>query len=692
MTRVATAAFRLHEFEVRPDLNQIQNGDETTDLELKTMAVLVALAERAGEVVSADELIDDVWDGRPMGDNPVYKCINKLRKAFGDHAQAPRFIATVPKKGYRLLVSPEAIDDPEEARPASGRKRWYAAVGAGVVVTAVLLLQLFSVGNGSDAEFTAGPEPLPKPSSVAVIEFSGMEGDEGADDVAASVADEIRVQLSRIQGLSVVSRNASRAVLESDASPTPQEIRSALNVAYALEGTVRVVNGRLHYTAQLIDTGTGYDIWANSDTRDFNDILDIQTEIAGAVVDALRVKLSRDLATPQRSTNSVEAYAAFRLGQSYLTRPLKPEFLQPAEEHFKQALEFDPNYARAHAGMCQVLRRWYRYSRNVIYLDQAIEACKRAAEIDPELSEVPLALGHLYRDLGRYEDAIEFYERAIAKNPTEMESYHGMALAYGKLGQPDKAKELFETAIDLFSEDSAGYARYAMFLYRRGDYKNALTNYQKAYDLGRTSTTTLNAIAASYYLLGDFEMAARTWQESLQKRESASAVSSLGTAYFYLGRFDDAVEQYRRAIELSPTDYTAWTSLAIGLRQLPDAAEEVRDVCARALELGDERLALNPDDAVTLSYIAPCRVRLGQRRNAREAIDRAVELAPDNTIVLFNAITSLIDLGDTDAAIDLAETIKSLGFPPTLLCSSPELRELPKVVCAEDPAASAGIE
>ncbi|MDX1385587.1 MAG: transcriptional regulator, partial [Thermoanaerobaculia bacterium] len=103
-----TGCFRLGDYRVDPDRLAIAHGSEIATVEPKTMAVLVALAERAGEVVSADELIEQVWEGRALGDNPVYGAVAKLRRALGDDAREARFIETVPRRGYRLAVAPEA--------------------------------------------------------------------------------------------------------------------------------------------------------------------------------------------------------------------------------------------------------------------------------------------------------------------------------------------------------------------------------------------------------------------------------------------------------------------------------------------------------------------------------------------------------------------------------------------------------
>ena len=140
--------FRLGEWLIEADLNRLSRDGESLLIEPKSMAVLVYLCQRPGEVVSADELINEIWQGRPMGDNPVYKSVAKLRRSLGDHAGEPRYIATVAKKGYRLVANVESVatsatDGRERRKSATGPRQYLPVAGAmlfGVILAAVFFL------------------------------------------------------------------------------------------------------------------------------------------------------------------------------------------------------------------------------------------------------------------------------------------------------------------------------------------------------------------------------------------------------------------------------------------------------------------------------------------------------------------------------------------------------------------------
>ena len=228
--------FRLGDFVVQPATDRLTRGDLRVELEPKTMAVLLALAARPGEVVSSEELIRDIWHDRAMGDNPVYKSVAKLRRALDDEADEPRYIETIPRKGYRLLMKPQPLAESLPEAPTSGRRTWIG------VAAAALALLAIGVGYGAFRPGAATQPASATPAVVTHVYFPGFDSD--APEVVAINA-LIRDRLSQLPGLAL----SERAV-------------DAPLATIRLSGSARTDGKRLRVQLRL-DGERGADLWSS---------------------------------------------------------------------------------------------------------------------------------------------------------------------------------------------------------------------------------------------------------------------------------------------------------------------------------------------------------------------------------------------------------------------------------------------
>ena len=306
MERPTTTLLRIGDWCVNPTSGQISREGETARLEVRTMRLLVCLAEHAGEVVSIDDLLSQVWPDVTVTPDSVYQAVASLRRLLGDDSKQPTYIATVPRLGYRMVatVSPwtdepaatslaQALDGepPSPVRsdvPVSGTRLragllWTAAV---VICLALGVAFLFH-GRITRNRPADPPAVAAQPQkSIAVLPFIDMTQAMNEEPFADGMTEELIDKLSKIPGLRVPGPTSS-FYFKGKQIPVA-DIAKTLGVAYVLDGSVRKSGTRLRVAAQLIRADNGYVVWSETYDRPFHDILMVQDDIAGEVIKALK--------------------------------------------------------------------------------------------------------------------------------------------------------------------------------------------------------------------------------------------------------------------------------------------------------------------------------------------------------------------------------------------------------------------
>lgn len=279
MENPATTRLRIGAWCIEPSSGLISRGAETARLDDRAMRLLLCLAHRAGEVVSIEELLDQVWPDVVVTADSVYQAVASLRRLLGDDPRKPAYIATVPRRGYRMVAE---IGWPTAAAGSPGYRRrvaWLGLVAATLVVTLTAVLLL---GRRS--------EDPPKPQrSVAVLPFLDLTDRMGHEEFADGMTEEVIDKLSKVPGIQVASPTSS-FYFRGKRVPVP-DIARLLGVAYVLDGSVRISGARLRVAVRLIRANNGYVLWSRSYDRPFVDALIVQDDIANEVTKVLRVSI-----------------------------------------------------------------------------------------------------------------------------------------------------------------------------------------------------------------------------------------------------------------------------------------------------------------------------------------------------------------------------------------------------------------
>jgi TolB-like protein/DNA-binding winged helix-turn-helix (wHTH) protein/Flp pilus assembly protein TadD len=437
------------------------------------MDVLVYFAGRAGEVVSREELERDVWRGALVGYDAVTKTVTKLRQALGDDPRNPRYIQTVPKRGYRFVAEAERIDAIEGSqakardqvrRPAGSPRRLLFAVAVGVAVLASFLLYLGAlrpfgghVGvTGASLESSGPTHPVPPTiTRVLVRPFDVLGDDPDQLYLARGLTADLIADLSKVSGLSVtgVESRSAAADVEEAASP---------GIRYEVWGGVQRAGDRIRAEVRLTDALNGRQLTVERYDRPFEDLFEVQQDIGNRLARALSVTLTEveKNRIAHRYTRSVQAYDLFLRAQSQLL-VRREEENRRARDLYLQAIRQDPGFARAYGGLALTYAHAYRNqwtNEGAAALERALTMAETAVGIDPTLPEVHWTLGYVKVQQRRHQEGLAHLDQALRLDPGFADA---LALKGGietYTGRPRRTIPLARAAIQL--NPGAGYLYY----------------------------------------------------------------------------------------------------------------------------------------------------------------------------------------------------------------------------------------
>ena len=395
--------------------------------------------------------------------------------------------------------------------------------------------------------------------SIAVLPFTDMSPERDQDYLCEGIAEEILTALGRVKGLRVASRPAAFRFKAADEDLS--EIGARLQVSTLLDGSVRKAGDRLRVTVQLIDVADGFCLWSERYDRDMRDVFAVQDEIAQNVVAALQVTLSSSEkeALQKLATSDLDAYDCYLRGRKFFYRYDK-RGIAFALELFERAIEIDPAYARAYAGVADCCAYLYMYvGRNPADLERATVAARRALEIDPDLAEAHASLGTALSFGGRHAEAEAAFQASIRLSPDLFEAHYFHARDAFVQGKLEQAREQYEAASRARPED----------------YQSPLLVAQIYADLGQPGAAEASrrlgvAIAEEHLKLNP---------------DDARALYMGANGLVALGESEKGLEWARRAVAMAPEDPMLLYNVAC-IYSLARSAGEALDCVERALNAG----------------------------------------------------------------------------------------------------------
>jgi TolB-like protein/DNA-binding winged helix-turn-helix (wHTH) protein/Tfp pilus assembly protein PilF len=502
--------FHVADWYVDVDSNRIQSGQQDIKLESRVMTLLVYLAENQGSVVSREQLEADVWSGRVISYDALTSCITRLRKVLGDDSRKPVYIETVPKKGYRLIapVSWNNADVTAEENAQdreTGRKRPVPVTNIMLTVLVLLLAVAAIVIIMSQKTITDNPVVLTETPSIIVLPFDNLSNDAGQEYFSDGITADISIALSKLSGLRVIAPQSM--LIESGEYDGDRGLGSQQLARYLLAGSVQRADNKLRVNVMLIDNDTHHQIWAESYDREITAVFDVQDEITARIVSTLEIKLTEEEKSrvAHRFTNSIDAYDQFLRAQALYTQHTNNENLL-ARDHLRQAIQLDPNFARAYSTLALTYVDEYRYnwsSSTENPLLQTLKLAEKAVTIDNSLPQAYWSLAYAQLHLHRYDQAIASINQSFKVNPSYADGYAILALIHIYRGDADQGMKMIRQAMRLNPDYPAQYISVmGQAYYYQGDFENAAAVFRDAVDKNFSLLTAHIMLTATLSQLG----------------------------------------------------------------------------------------------------------------------------------------------------------------------------------------------
>ena len=545
----------------------------------KVTDTLLLLLDHAGHVVEKDEIIARVWPDTFVEEASLSQNISLLRKALGESHDDHRYIETIPKRGYRFVA---AVTAPGSKPAASKRSRIrsaaLAAAALGTVASTLLLLR---------REPPAPPPTAPASvQSIAVLPFLPIGAPAENEYLGLGMADALITKLASVHSITVRPTSSVRKYASGTEARDPIKAGRELNVSSVLEGSVQRSSERVRVTLQLIRVRDGAPLWSGTFDEKFTDIFAVQDSIADQVTRALALSLSASerARLQRRETGEPAAYEAYLKGRFFWNKRTEAGF-KASIDHFTRAIELDPLYALAYAGLADSYNLFNNYD-----LAPATEtgpkakaAALKALEIDPALAEAHASLAlvqevydfdqiaadesyrravelnsnystahHWYGlflvQMGRTEDAIRHLEQAKRLDPLSNIIDVGLAWAHYFARRYDRTIELSRQTIDLVPDFWPAHLVHGWALEQSGRYEDAEREFARAIELSGRNTLPLASLGHLHAVSGKTREATRILDE-LQSRSRARYVSAYFPAAIHtgLGRTEEAFRWLERA-------------------------------------------------------------------------------------------------------------------------------------------------
>ena len=588
----SASVLRFDGFELDLRSRELRKNGVKLRLQGQPIQVLAALLHRSGDLVTRDELRKHLWPSDTFVDfdHSLHNAIARIREVLGDSASTPRYIETLPRRGYRFIGSVEEelpSEEALEADPSAQNSPTRRAHKAGRLRAAMAIATLTLVAAGFALWLphrTSAALPL---RSIAVLPLENLSGDASQEFFVDGMTDELITDLAKVTSLRVISRTS--VMRYKGTKKRLPEIARELNVDGIIEGSVVRSGGRVRITAQLLHGPTDRHLWAETYDRDLGDVLKLQSEVAEAIAGQVRAQLTPEQQARLHSARPVnpEAYEAYLRGRFYLTTEFsKAQTLLKVQHYFQEAVAKDPGFALAYSGLADTyayLAFFHQMEPKQAY-QNAEQAIHRALELDQGIAEVHDTLGLLsWRYEHDFTAAEREFDQAIALDPSYSCAHEDHSEYLGQMG-------------------------------RRAEAIAELTR-SKELDPGPSSAITESG---AYYQLRDFEGLVEASRKGLASNPDEWLEHYyLGIGYESTGKPIEAISEYQRAVEMSDGDQDPTAALAYAYAVMGKRSEA--ESILRDLEEKGKHAYVSP------YLIATIYAGLGEKDKVFELLEKAYD-------------------------------------------------------------------
>jgi len=459
---------------------------------------------------------------------------------------------------------------------------------------------------------------------------------------------------------------------------TVDAAREEFGINLGLVINVQHAGGQERVNYSLVDASSHQQLRGGTITAPRGDPFALQDQVSESVTQALELQLQpkEKSALQAHGTTEPAAYDFYLQGRGYLQDYGKKENVENAITVFRSALDKDPAFAAAHAGLGEAYWQKFELIHDQRLVKQAIDSCREANQKDSALSEAHICLGTVAQGTGKYEEAVAEFQKAAQSEPTRDAAAGGLGRAYESLNQMENAEQAYKAAIALRPNYWVEYNRLGTFYLRRGKFDNAAGMYTQVISLAPDSFIGYTNLGITRVQQGRYAEAIEPLKRSLEIRRTGPATSNLATAYFQQKNFSEAAKSFEEATALDPGSYELWGNLGDAYYWAPGMRDRSGVAYRKALSLGEEQRKVNPRNANLLSYLAGYHAMLGEVKAANESISEALRLMPRDPEVLYYAALVYAQLHDREKAIDALQRSIAAGYSVSAVRDTPNFAVL----------------
>ena len=581
-----------------------------------------------------------------------------------------------------LASIPLRVTAPVSATPTSPWK--WVSVGTLALLLMVSGLWIFrgklfapNAGSGvadGAVKPVSGLPALSQGKFIAVLPFRVLGDKASLGYVAEGLNEAIFSQLFQLKDVRLASASASAK--EDPNAPLPQ-IAKNLGVNLLVHGTVQGTGENLRITVNLENAVENKLVWSQEFAGVPGDLLTLEDQIYSRLTDALSTKPSNEevAAATAHPTENVEAYNLYLKGKNALSGSPDEKTIQSAVNFFNQALQKDSGFALAYTGLADSYLAMYTTKKDKYWSEHAVEAARKAAQLNDKLPEVHAALGSAYAATGQTAQGIAEDKRALELAPNSDEAYRRLGNAYRRAGQKDEALRALEKAVELnpyyWNNLTALGNAYQTF----GELEKAVKVYTQVIELEPNNPAGYNNLGLIYFSLGKYVDSIPAFQKALQIEPNAQVYTNLATAYFYMKRYQEALPMFEKAVEMTPNDQSLVGNLADGYRWVGNK-DKAQATYEKAIALGYQQLKVNPRDAGVMGAMALYYAKKGDLPRAQEFVHKARAIDRSDVYLIYTeAVVDTLSDQPGDAVKQLTMALEK-GFSPTDVTVEPEFAPL----------------
>jgi tetratricopeptide (TPR) repeat protein/TolB-like protein/predicted Ser/Thr protein kinase len=521
------------------------------------------------------------------------------------------------------------------------------------------------------------PRQSASPIHLAVLPFTATGNEAGTKAFSDGLTEILAAKLTQLSGrypLEIVPASEVRA----ESVTTVEQARKGFGVSLVLEGSLQESGGRVRVTYGLVDAKTMRQLHADAITAESDDVFAVQDKVVENVVTMLGLQLegNEHAVLLSHGTQEPAAYDFYLRGRGYLQDYHKSENVTSAIALFTHALQRDPKYALAYAGLGEAYWAKYDATYDPEWLSKSMTACQHSVALDTNLASGYTCLGTVYTTRGRYEEAVEQFQRAVQLDSTSEDAYRGLASAYEKLGKLGEAEKTYQLAIQMRPQYWAGYQWLGSFYGHQARYADAARQLNQAIALAPDDPHGYRNLGGVYILMGDYKKAIESLRKAIDLSPTSEAYSNIGIAFFDLRRFEEAVAANEHACTPESHDYIACGNLARAYYWSPGRRAQARPVYERAIRMAEEAVSINPRDGDPHILMANYSAMLGDRPQALKQLKQALDLSHEDPECLLTGALVYNQFGDKNAALGWLEKAAARGYSLAEIRAAPEFDNL----------------